>query len=208
MRFIGNEWQTQAKKEGPALGIAMAVIGGVSSIMSGRAAEKAAKQQAAEAERMARQNAANIEAETMEQKRKAERAAEEQMAESRAKAAASGVQSDAGSFDIFLGSEEDKFKSDIDWLIKSGYSQADLARQQGMSAASSLRSQGKAAAKQGLTKGLTSFASAGMGAYNAGMFGSSTSNIVGSSGLMTGTQGSTSFLGNVSAPDPYASFKW
>ena len=147
---------------------AIAIIGAASSIIGGRAARKDAKRQAAETERLGRENAANIEAETMEQKRRAEEEASEQMAMNRARAAASGVESEEGSFDIFLGAEQDKFKSEIDWLVKSGMNQSRYAVSQAQSQANAIRSQGKAAAKQGMTGAITSLGTAYAGGAFAG----------------------------------------
>jgi hypothetical protein len=136
---------------------AAGILGGVSSIMQGRSAAKQAKKAgeqakrdaemaAAEQERLGRENAALIEAETMEKKRIADQEASEAMAAQRAKAAASGVATDTeSSFDVFMGSEKDKFDRNIDWLLKSGKSQADLAVSAARSGANITRSQGRAA---------------------------------------------------------------
>jgi hypothetical protein len=182
----------------------MSIVGGVSSMMQGRQADKEAKAAAAEQERMAREqqasaeraaleteqinrrNVANIEAETMENARKAKEAEASEAARRRALGAATGIATDqASSLDIFMGAQKDKFQSELDWLLKSGASQADIAAREGRYAANNLRTQGQTALSsgyfsagqlrnqgsqakwQGISSGLGSIGSGASGLYSS-----------------------------------------
>ena len=144
--------------------VILPLLSGAMSIYSGMQQKKSADAAADEQRRMGEKNAANIESETLEQKRRADQSADEQMAQSRAKAGASGVKTAGSSFDIFMGGEEDKYQSNIDWLLKSGQSQAELARGSASSSARTTESQGEAALYGGIGD---SFSSLGTG-YSAG----------------------------------------
>lgn len=122
----------------------ISVIAGIYGIYSGMKQEDQAKKAAAQQEELARKNAANIEAEAMEEKRRTQEVADREQAKNRAKAAASGV-AGGGSMDIFMGAEEDRWQRQMDWTLKSGQSRAGIARQGGYMDASATRAQGEQA---------------------------------------------------------------
>jgi hypothetical protein len=168
MKFIGSDWQAQAKKEGPAVMVAMSVVSGLMSIKQGMDAKKDAKAAAAEQERIARENAAFKEAETVEQARRMQEEEDSAAAKRRAMAASTGIATDqASSLDIFMGAQEDKFSKELDWLRKSGASQADIINKQGSLAANITRSQGEQAKWQGISSGIGSVASGVSTGYKA-----------------------------------------
>ena len=168
MKFIGSDWQTQAKKEGPAVLVAMSVVSGLMQMQQGRAAEKSAKAAAAEQERIAQQNAANKEAETVESARRMQAEADTEAARRRALGAATGIATDqASSLDIFMGAQKDKFQSELDWLLKAGASQSDIIRREGALSASTTRAQGEQAKWQGISSGLGSIGSGASSLYSS-----------------------------------------
>ena len=135
----------------------LAIVSGISSIRQGKQAEKDARAAAADTERMARENAAMIEAEAMEEKRRASQENDERAAMARAKAAASGTSTEAGtSMDLFMGAQEEKFSKEMDWLMQSSKSRQKQAIQQGKYQAKSLRNQGRAAKYDYYSSGITS----------------------------------------------------
>lgn len=119
-------------------------IGVASSIRNANAMDRAAEEQ----RKMGAMNAANIEAETMEQKRRAERQASEAASRANARLAASGMGEESTGYmllDDFIAEN----KRQIDWLVRSGQSQAELARmganiEAGVSEAKSMASYGDA----------------------------------------------------------------
>lgn len=137
----------------------LSVISGVYGIYSGMQQQKEAKAAADEQERIAQANAAREEAETMEEKRRMKEAAESETAKMRAKAAGSGGQVAGSSMDIFMGTQEDKFRKEIDWLVSSGKSRADIIRRGGALEGSITRNQGRAAFGDSLRGGLGSIGS-------------------------------------------------
>ncbi len=168
MKFIGSDWQTQAKKEGPAVMAAMTVVSGLMSIKQGMDANKSAKAAAAEQERIAQQNAANKEAETVESARRMQAEEDSEAARRRALGAATGIATDqASSLDIFMGAQKDKFQSELDWLLKSGASQSDIIRREGALSASTTRAQGSQAKWEGISSGLSSIGSGVSTGYTA-----------------------------------------
>ena len=138
---------------GVEIAAAASIISGAYGIYSGVQQKKSAEAASKEQKQMAQRNAARTEAETMEQKRRAEQEASEQMARTRAKAGASGIKP-LGSMDIFMGSEEDKFNREIDWLVKSGASKASLEKASGYSQARQTKSAGESAMYSSLGSGL------------------------------------------------------
>ena len=139
--------------------MAAAAIGSaIFSVFQGYQAKKDAKKSAAEQEKIARQNAANIEAETQEQKRRASDQEAEVSAERRARASASGT-GGGGSQQTFMDAEADEFNRQLDWLTKSGANQANLTRKQGSAAAANTRRQGNSALWGGIGNAATSLGS-------------------------------------------------
>ncbi|RKX23508.1 MAG: hypothetical protein DRP45_10410 [Candidatus Zixiibacteriota bacterium] len=108
----------------------VSALGTAYSIKSSMDAAKSQDRAAAEAERMGRENAANIEAETQRSKTVLR---EEQMSkegEARAKAAASGA-TVTGSLGESLDYMGKQHRDEIAWLGKSGTSRANLAKLEG-----------------------------------------------------------------------------
>jgi hypothetical protein len=129
--------------------------GAAYSIKAGMDAKDAASKAAAEQERLAHQNAANIEAETMEEHRRSTKEAESAEATARARAAATGVDTDEeSSMSLVLNERQAEAKRQLDWIKRSGKSRADLARRSGMSQATSTRNAGNAAAWEGVAGGI------------------------------------------------------
>ena len=129
--------------------------GAAYSIKAGMDAKDAASKAAAEQERLAHQNAANIEAETMEEHRRASKDAEAAEASARARAASTGIDSDEeSSMGLVLNERQKEAKKQLDWIKRSGKSRADLARRSGIAQASSTRNSGSAAQWEGVAGGI------------------------------------------------------
>lgn len=115
----------------------IAIVGSILSFVGGMQQasqqKKAAAQQAAAAEesrRIGDRNAARIEAETKEKARRESLAAKERQGLTRARQAASGGAA-SGSNVVYLDEMIETDEKNIDWLRKSGASQADIARREG-----------------------------------------------------------------------------
>lgn len=168
---------------------AVSIVGGIQQIRAGKEAAKDAKAAAAEQERIARENAAADEAETMEEKRRAQIEFDEESALRRARASGSGIDTDTeSSMDIFMGAQEDKYNKEIDWMLQASKSRQRKILSEARYAAGVTRAQGKQAKYSGYSSGLTGI----IGGIGAG------SNWWGSY-----QQGSVDWLGRkVTAPNP------
>jgi len=135
---------------GVAAGIA-AGVGAVSSLAGAKKQKEAGK----EGDKIAQQNAANTKAETDETIRRTKLSQEQALSASRARQAGSGVKSSGGSFDVYMSEMESTFKSDLDWIEKSGASKSNIESAQGRLAAK----QGKASAWGTVASGASSLMS-------------------------------------------------
>ena len=106
----------------------MSIIGTTYSIKSGIEQKRAMEKAAEEQERLAMQNAANIEAETAESVRRASAEAAKRESAAKALTAASGR---SGTIENVLGDLGAENARQIAWLAASGQSQANLARMGG-----------------------------------------------------------------------------
>ena len=127
---------------------------------------------AEQAQRIANQNAANVEAETAEQVRRTEATNAAASAERVARMAASGGTA-SGSSQNFLDTQDARQKNDIDWLKQSGSSKANIAREEGRYAnltgkatASGTRASTAGSKTAGLGKLIGAGGSAFSGLYN------------------------------------------
>lgn len=102
------------------------IFGTIVAVRGQAKARKAASAAAREEKEMARQEAANIEAETAENVRRARDKASKVEGESRARAAASGFGA-SGSIDLALDSMSAEHGRQIAWMAKSGASKARMA---------------------------------------------------------------------------------
>lgn len=100
----------------------------------------AAEQESAafQAQMLAYRNASNLEKETLEAARREDLALEEEVGESRARAAAAGVafeEDEEGnplnSSGSYISAKRKEGETQIDWLKKAGFNQADLIRWEG-----------------------------------------------------------------------------
>jgi len=150
--------------------VAISAAGTAYSIYSGMEAKDAADRQAAEQERLARENAAAIEAETAENARRLSMQQAEREGMAMAKAAASGVKT-SGSTGDYLSDMSTEHKRELDWLKKSGASQAGIAKQSGYTQAQGTRNAGQQALNQGIAGGIkTAGSTMGWGIENKGWF--------------------------------------
>lgn len=115
---------------GPETMAIMSAVGTGLSLVQGMSAAKKQEAAAEESRRLAQKNAANIEAETMEQKRREADAQKDVEAQTRARIAASGV-TGAGSPKDYLDTMEAEHAKELDWLRKSGASRASIAKSEG-----------------------------------------------------------------------------
>jgi len=144
----------------------------VVAIDSQNKARQAANQRARDEKEMARQDAANIEAETEESVRRAKDQAAKAEGESRARAAGSGLDL-TGTMDIGLNSMSEEHVRQIDWMAKAGASKARMAVLGGgmrSKAASSQADQFQAQMWGSAAKGVSSVYTAG-GSQGAGWWG-------------------------------------
>ena len=112
---------------GVAAGIA-AGVGVASSVVGAKKQKSAGK----EAEKIAAQNAANTGAETDETVRRTQESQDQILSASKARHGGSGFKTGGGgSFDVYMSEMESTFKSDIDWIKKSGASKESVERAQG-----------------------------------------------------------------------------
>ena len=102
------------------------IFGTMMSVHAADKARSAANEQARQEKKMAAQEAAAIEAETAESVRRAKDQAAKAEGESRARAGASGLKLD-GSLNLVLDDITDEHARQIDWMAKSGASQARMA---------------------------------------------------------------------------------
>ena len=142
---------------------AIATIAGTAySVKSSMDAARAQDRAASEAERLGRENAAMIEAETAEQAR---RVREEQLqTQSLAQARASASGAKGGSIDIYTDEMVTEQKRQLDWLKQSGESKARLAIMGGQHTAGVGRAQAsatRAGAVSTVISGAGTFASQG-----------------------------------------------
>lgn len=105
---------------------AMAVVGAVGQM-------KAAKQ----AGKIGEMNAANIQAETAESAYRLHQDQQRTESMMRARMAASGAKMESGSFQLYADAMKEAHARDLDWLRRSGASQASMARYEGKTAKSS-----------------------------------------------------------------------
>ena len=142
---------------------AVATIAGTAySVKSSMDAEHAQKRAASEAERLGRENAAMIEAETAEQARRVREEQLQTQSLAQARAAASGAK--GGSIDIYAEEMITEQKRQLDWLKQSGESRARLAIMSGQQAGQAGRAQAsatKAGAVGTFISGAGTFASQG-----------------------------------------------
>ena len=123
---------------------ALQIFGTMMTVKSSLDTAAAQDRAASEAERMGRENAANIEAETRESARRAglEMTAKESAA--RARAAASGVAFEEGSMGEVMTGMKVEHGRQLDWMQESGRRQAGLAVAGGASAGATGRAQASA----------------------------------------------------------------
>jgi len=104
------------------------VAGTAYSIYSGMEAAETQKQAASEAERIGRENAANIEAETREEARRLALAQERELGKARAVAGASGLVSTSGTINTFIEDLQEGQAESLAWLNQSGANRARIAK--------------------------------------------------------------------------------
>jgi len=140
---------------GAPVAVAMMVAAGAMSVYSGMRQQKAAKAAAKEQKSIAARNASRIMAESEEEARRAQLSADKDMAKSRAKAGATGVDVAGSSLDIFMGSQEDEWSSQIDWMGRSAGSRASITQAQGNLEAGITKDRGDAALWSGISSGFS-----------------------------------------------------
>ena len=118
--------------------VAISAFGTAYAVSSQMRAADAQERAAAEAERLARENAAAIEAETREEARRLALQQKQLEGTSRARAAASGITS-SGSFGDYMSFLEQENQRQLEWLNESGQRRADIARRGGYLDAASAR---------------------------------------------------------------------
>lgn len=131
---------------------AAAAAGAIFSVVSGMNAKSDAKSAARDQERLARENAMNMESETRETERRARGQEDKVAAQRRARAAASGTKA-GGSQQTFMDSEAEEFAKEMDWLRTSGANSAAYTIAAGKSAADATRNAGDAAMWSGIASG-------------------------------------------------------
>jgi hypothetical protein len=150
--------------------VALIVIMAVAAAYSVYAAEEAKKDReraAAEAERIAWENARLIEAETAEEKRRLREAQKRQLGEAKAIAGASQQQLDEGSSLLaVVGSLESEQQKQVKWLQAAGDSRAQIARMGGAYEKMIGQAEARAIRTQGWLKA-ASYASSAYGWANA-----------------------------------------
>lgn len=108
------------------VGAIATVFGTLSKMSAAKKAEDRANQAAADELELSREEAAAIEAETVESTRRARDQAEKAEGTSRARAAASGATT-TGSLGISISAMEEEHDRQIDWMATAGASRARLA---------------------------------------------------------------------------------
>jgi len=134
------------------------------SVYSGFQAANAQEQAAAQAERIGRDNATVIEAETREEKRRLVKQQAQTEGTAKARVAASG-QVGAGTTDAYLSDLSKANVEAVDWLMKSGKNRARIAISEGKYTAAS----GKAGAQGTRAAAVGNFAAGAAGTYEAGI---------------------------------------
>ncbi len=132
-------------------------------IYSSVQASKQQKAAADEAERIGRENAANIEAETQESARRTKKAQDQELATAQARAASSGLEV-GGTLSTFLSNLEEGQAESLAWLEKSGANRARLAELSGGYTAAT----GRAGASATLAAGVSQAGSDAQSLYSAG----------------------------------------
>ncbi len=109
----------------------MATVAAVSSLVFSAYAISESERSKGEAEKIGELNAAAVKDETTEIIRKTKTQQEAYLASARARSGSSGIKSGSGSTTEFFAEMQKQFKSDIDWIEKSGASQASIQQAQG-----------------------------------------------------------------------------
>ena len=136
-----------------------------SAVQGHQASQEAASQQeaaAAEAEKLAEANAVASEAETQESMRRTRRQHAASAASARAKAGASGIE--GGSMEDAIANMISEHGTQLDWMKKSGASQADIIRKGGKLTGM----QGRAQAESTRARGTTDLLKSGQTVYSSG----------------------------------------
>lgn len=136
----------------PVIPIAALVISAAGAAYSIYSSKQAADEQ----KKIAAANAARIKAENEEALRKLKKQQEATLAEARARAAASGLTTE-GTQRTYLEEMADAFKSETDWLRRSGASQAEITMREGQLAADITRARGVTSGLSQLGSGLTTY---------------------------------------------------
>lgn len=116
------------------MGQAIPAVMAISTIISTAVAGYTAVKQygaAEDAERIAEQNAEMKRLETEEEARRLEKNQEREVSRARARAMASGIDPESKSYQLLIEDITTTHKEELDWLKKSGFSQAEILEEQG-----------------------------------------------------------------------------
>lgn len=116
------------------MGQAIPAVMAIATIVSAGVAAYSAYEQygaAADAKKIAERNADRKRLETDEEARRVGKNQERELSRARARAMASGIDPESESYLLLVEDIATTQKEELDWLIKSGYSQADVLEEQG-----------------------------------------------------------------------------